>query len=176
MDTTEQDIERGCSDLVAREVVYCVSTLIYDLTTTDRGNPDDLADDAEQNIELWSPVIGDDAYIECAEDNGATWERGGDDDEGDWSANDTACDWHTTQGQAAKEYCEVHNLDPQEYAGEVYEHWIVSDWLARKLEARDERIVRDWHGLTIWARTTTGQAISMDEVIRDIYRDLHAAK
>jgi hypothetical protein len=52
---------------------------------------------------------------------------------------------------------------------EAYEHWIVSDWLADKLEERGEMIVRDFLGLTIWGRCTSGQAILLDGVICDIY-------
>ena len=59
------------------------------------------------------------------------------------------------------------------YYEEVFEHWIVSDHLANKLEEEDETIERDFHGLTVWGRTTTGQAISMDYVIRKIWYDLN---
>ncbi len=56
---------------------------------------------------------------------------------------------------------------------EVYEYWIISDWLASKLEQEwGEVVVRDYHGLTIWGRTTTGQAISMDAVMQQIHRNL----
>jgi len=50
---------------------------------------------------------------------------------------------------------------------EVYEHWIVSDWLGRQLVKRGE-IVGEFMGLTIWGRTCTGQAVYLDEVIQDI--------
>lgn len=57
---------------------------------------------------------------------------------------------------------------------EVFEHWIVSDWLAYQLEQRGEVIERDFYNLTLWGRTTTGQAISMDSVIACIYDELAA--
>lgn len=57
---------------------------------------------------------------------------------------------------------------------EVYEHWIVSDFLARKLEARGEVIERDFYGLVIWGRCCTGQSILLDSVICDIYDALLA--
>lgn len=52
--------------------------------------------------------------------------------------------------------------------GEPLEFWIVSDWLAGKLEEHDECVAYDVHGLTIWGRCTSGQAISMDSVIEGI--------
>lgn len=65
----------------------------------------------------------------------------------------------------SKEVCEEYNLDPD--YNDVYEHWIVSDWLGRKLEEMGET-VHEYLGFTIWARCTTGQSISMDYVIRKI--------
>ena len=61
------------------------------------------------------------------------------------------------------EFADDHNLEPDRH--EVFEHWIVSDWLADKLEAQEEAVERDFFGLTIWGRCTTGQSIYMDGVI-----------
>lgn len=55
------------------------------------------------------------------------------------------------------------------------EHWIVSDRLASKLEAKGEMILKDFLGLTIWGRTTSGQAIAADEVIQEIYQEIQNA-
>lgn len=63
------------------------------------------------------------------------------------------------------------NLDPD--TTEVYEHWIVSSWLARRLEEKG-CITGEFASLTIWGRTTTGQMISMDYVIRQIAAELWA--
>ena len=61
--------------------------------------------------------------------------------------------------------CNEYDLDP-DYR-EVYEHWIVSRYLGSELGAQGE-LVEEFLGLNIWGRTTTGQAISMDYVIRQI--------
>ena len=55
---------------------------------------------------------------------------------------------------------------------EVYEHWLVTDWLADKLEEQGESVARDVAGLTIWGRCTSGQAIYADAVIQRIARDV----
>lgn len=61
------------------------------------------------------------------------------------------------------------NLDADTH--EVYEHWIVSDWLAARL--KDEgHVVGEFAGLTVWGRQTTGQSISMDGVIQRIAGEL----
>lgn len=59
-----------------------------------------------------------------------------------------------------------------EDGSEVFEHWIVSDWLADRLEKKGCVIARDFFGMTVWGRTTTGQAIFIDSVICDIYDDV----
>ena len=51
---------------------------------------------------------------------------------------------------------------------EALEHWLVSDWLASRLREEGEMVI-DFLDLTIWGRTTSGQAICMDSVIEDIY-------
>lgn len=56
---------------------------------------------------------------------------------------------------------------------EVFEHWIVTEWLGRKLKAKGE-IVEEVLGLVVWGRTTTGQAIRIDDVVCDIYDDIFA--
>jgi hypothetical protein len=57
-----------------------------------------------------------------------------------------------------------------ECSREVYEHWAVSHYLARKLIDKGE-MVSDFMGILIWARTTTGQAILLDGVIQEIEKE-----
>ena len=64
-----------------------------------------------------------------------------------------------------QELCSVADIDPNKT--EVYEHWIVSDFLGRKLKERGEA-VEEIFDFTIWGRTCTGQAISLDYVIGTI--------
>ncbi len=51
---------------------------------------------------------------------------------------------------------------------EALEHWCVSSWLGERLKEEGEMVI-DFLGLTIWGRTTSGQAIFLDSVIEDIY-------
>jgi len=50
---------------------------------------------------------------------------------------------------------------------EIFEWWSVSDWLADKLENRNE-IVFEYLDFKVWGRQTTGQAIKLDKVIQEI--------
>ena len=64
-------------------------------------------------------------------------------------------------------FCLEFDIDTDEYESEVYEHWIVSNWLADKLAERGE-VTGEVCGVTIWGRCCSGQAISMDYVIQQI--------
>ena len=66
------------------------------------------------------------------------------------------------------EACLVVYLEPQ--PKEIDEYWAVSSWLARKLDEAGEAVHMDVYGHNIWGRCTTGQAISMDHVIREMVR------
>jgi hypothetical protein len=54
---------------------------------------------------------------------------------------------------------------------EAEEHWIVTDWFGDELKERGE-MVGEVLNLTIWGRTTSGQAISMDYVVQDVLKDI----
>jgi hypothetical protein len=61
----------------------------------------------------------------------------------------------------------VDNEDPQD----IYEWWIVDRWLLDKLEAHGQPVLRTAHG-DWWGRTATGQSITLDSVIEDIYQGI----
>jgi hypothetical protein len=64
-----------------------------------------------------------------------------------------------------QKFCEINRIEP--YEREVYEYWLVSEWGARRLQEVGE-YVGDIYGCSVWHRTTTGQAISMDYCIQEI--------
>lgn len=158
---------RTADDLVRVEVHYCVSTLVSTLASTplpivsQEGN--DLVALCEQAQELCYPI---EDFEEAAREAG--WKENPlqgyfTDPAGDETL---CCDW--------QEACEIDGLEP--YQHEIYEHWIVSDWLADRLAENGEKVDKDFAGLTVWARTTTGQAISMDSVIQKIVAALNGTK
>ena len=62
-------------------------------------------------------------------------------------------------------------VDTDDFRDDVYEHWIVSGWLARKLKGKGET-VGELCGMAIWGRCTTGQAICLDRVIQNLAIEL----
>lgn len=176
IDQAELDLQHACDRLVAQNVQCCLSSLVAtlakgygaDITSQRIGHgengPTDLIDLCEQAFELASPI---DDYEEAARQN--AWHQ---EQDGLWfraPLTDDEALLRVTAG-TAQEACEMDGLEP--YQREVYEHWAVTDWLATHLEAQGEKVDRDFAGLTVWARTTTGQAISMDGCIRAIARQL----
>lgn len=147
-----------CDQLVQREVIYCVSYLINELVKQDK-----------YMDELLPVCIQDDWETPATEEG---WDNDNTDEYGchyflntdgsKWAAKNDASGW--------RDLCEAHDIDPQ--TNEAFEHWIVSGWLADKLEAEGEMIVRDFLGMTIWGRSCTGQAIAMDGVIQKIHANL----
>lgn len=164
--------------MVQREVLCCMSSMVGTLAkgygAVNRGfgyEPfESLADLCEQASELAAPVLD---YEEAALQEG--WIRSpyesacfikrqaGADDEGPAKTDANLPD-------AWERLCNELEIDPYEW--EVFEHWAVSAWLAEKLIAQGEKVDNDFAGMAVWARTTTGQAISMDGCVQRIYKEM----
>ena len=67
-----------------------------------------------------------------------------------------------------EELCNDHDIDVESEPVEVYEFWIISDWLAYRLPS--QTIL----GFNIWGRTCTGQAICLDHNIQEIAIDCYS--
>lgn len=164
--------------LVDREVHYCVSYLVSTLAgavyTGDNfpASGTDLQSLVEQAFELAAPI---DDWDEAAIQAGWALQVAG-----DWKRATGPDDWPNSGfgslpfmvRKTAQSACETDGVDPHQ--SEVLEHWIVSDWLADKLEAHGEKVDRDFAGMTVWARTCSGQSITLDSVIERIHAELTA--
>lgn len=158
-------------NLVNREVHYCVSSLVATLAGSyschDVSRQPALRDIdqlADQAFELASPI---DDFEEAAIQEGWIPYGAGlvrHKEHGIYDLSD-ACAWENL--------CNEFDIEP--YRREVFEHWIVSDWLADKLAEKGEKVDKDFASMTVWARTTTGQGIASDSVIEAIVADINAA-
>jgi len=154
-------------DLVEREVHYCVSSLVSNLLQWSESEFYDeiLQVTARDDYESAAEYEG---YQVVSNENGLFyWEHK------DNPQDPEIADEFDTESEAWQDCCEYNGLNVDLI--EAYEHWIVSDWLAKKLEEYGEMVSYDVHGLTIWGRTTTGQAIWIDGVIDRILQDLIAS-
>lgn len=143
--------------MVENHVLVNASTMIYNL----------YANDAYQN-ELFD-LMGKENWIDPAIDAGIEVNEDPD-QEGKYyfsdgvEGSDISYD---SEEEAYRAACEFYGYEP--YMDEVYEHYIVSDWLARKLKEKGE-IVKfvDTLGVKVWGRCATGQAIYLDPVMEEI--------
>lgn len=139
---TETELQEACRKLVAAEVAACVSMSVARLCELDEDYRQEVAE-AESE-----------AYrFEC-------------------SCDECSHAW-TDTGSEPEECpeCGANLLSIEEHYPEVCEHWLVSDWLAGELSARGEVVFDGLDPMPVWGRQTTGQAILLDGVIRDIVTD-----
>ena len=158
---------RTIEDMVRMEVHHCCSHLVATLAqgAGDRSHGRELSDLLEQAIDLACPI---DDWEEAAREAG--WVKLKTSGPGVAQFSNSEADTVSSL-KTWQELCDEYEINP--YQWEVYEHWIVSDWLADQLAALGEKVDKDFAGLAVWARTTTGQAISMDSVIEAVYAVTH---
>jgi hypothetical protein len=158
---------RTIQDMIQQEVLCCMSSMVANLAEGDQFMPPrkrdfPIAELCAQALELTAPIPD---YEEAAIQNG--WRNY----DGVWINKHDGDDGETYRN--VEILCDQENIEP--YDREVFEHWAVTDWFADKLEAAGEKVDKDFAGLCIWARTTTGQAIYADGVIERIYAETHKA-
>ncbi len=159
---------RTIDQMIASEVLCCMSSLVTTLANATgaisarMGSGAQLFDLTEQAADLAAPV---DDWEEAAIQAGAT--------EDDLLFRDnSAGSFVSPIAEAARLWCKEHDIN-EPYAREIFEHWAVTDWFADKLEAAGEKVDRDFAGLNIWGRTTTGQSMTMDGVVQRVYAQTH---
>lgn len=86
----------------------------------------------------------------------------------DWDEIDNLYSTCLQRGDDPCQGCQLGEDCEESEPQEVFEWWMVSGWLVEKLREHDEPILDTDMG-TWWGRTTTGQAIYLDNVIKDIY-------
>lgn len=177
----QRRLDEATRKLVDRDVIYCVSSLVYGLSQAALSGEQcrTIGVDEDQLVDLWQRAPDVDSYRDALDPSDA--ERFDVHEAGEgiwiWRVLDVAGDVES-EGEEDSELgawraaFESDNRDQPDGA-EIYEHWIVSDWLGRKLTERGETVVGDVAGLTIWGRPTTGQAIAMDSVIEAIARETY---
>lgn len=148
---TESELQDKVGKFVCREVIQCVSNLIYTLGKTEGLH----LYDAFPHLYKGAPTYGVSSCNSC----GNSWES-------EPLGGLTPCP------ECNKRDCD---FEPTEYA-DICEHFIVSNWLADKLADKEEAIEKDFYGLNIWGRSCSGQAIRVDDVIRDIWKELQEVK
>jgi hypothetical protein len=158
--------DRELQNFVSAHVYYNVSQLIQHLN---RHNTIEYFDDIQS-------VISREDYQSAAQTEYAVRQNA--DGEYYWLAKqiDTTSrsnpEAFETEAAAWQDCCETNGIEP--YITEALEYYLVSDWLAKRLQAKGKLVALDIYGLAIWGRTCCGQAIYQDAVIQEIYAELSA--
>lgn len=79
-------------------------------------------------------------------------------------------------GEAMQETCQScgqrdRDNDAETEMQEIFEWWIVTNWLYEKLKEKNEPVL-EWGNNYYWGRTCTGQAIMLDWVISEICAEM----
>ena len=72
--------------------------------------------------------------------------------------------------EEAKDCCKS-DKEPESEPQEIFEWWIVNEFLYKKLQARNHPVL-EWGNNYYWGRCTTGQAILLDGVISNICKEM----
>ena len=184
--------QRACEKFVERNVIYCVSSLMYDIGQNLEASAKIFGFDYDEAIgwfqrDDWEePVVWfirkDATKDELEEIAGDNWLSILDslkvpddvDELEDWFEGEpVALDSLREEVIASiPDFEEVgRNCNLEPIINEVYEHWLVENHFWNKLEACGE-VVFEFAGLQVWGRQTTGQSVSIDGVIRRMVREL----
>jgi len=181
--TEKQAIEEKAEWIVRNEIYTNCSYLISELVSNDK-YMDELMEVCSQYVDNSEEIEELQDHISELEDmkNEAIDDLNDFiDDSDNGHTRDTAEDFYNDYLEAIDQSfdgtieqleSEVEDLESeQDQPIEALEHWIVSSWLARKLEEHGQ-MVMDFNDLNIWGRTTSGQAIVMDYIMECIAREL----
>ena len=157
--------------LVSRNIKCCASTMIYDLARLDHFMGDE---------DLMALLTRYDYETPCRDDGWQLFSEMPTQAIKDQAVEDYGCEpvyvkldelevVDTSGEDSWQELCNDNSLDAD--TDEVYEHWIVDSWFMEILAAHGET-TGEFLGLNIWGRCTTGQSISMDEIIGDIAAEM----
>ena len=144
------EFQRKVGAMVDREVVYCVSNLMSVVLPG-------LYENSDYIDEAMALLYGRTYWVPWRPATGEHRSEEGD----EFDSEDDAQEWIDGQEK---------DWEIEERTDEVFEHWIVTRWLKERLQEKGQ-IVEDIHGVDVWARCCTGQAIHLDHYMCDIYRE-----
>lgn len=153
----EQIINR----LIEQEIYTGANQMVQQIS--DSQGPDAFDIDEEQWMALMAaPDLSEppEGYRVDQQANGCwMYQRIGEEETANWEEYDTA-------EEAVAAAFEDNRDEPP--IQEVFQFWLVSDWLADKLEAIGAPVARDILGFNVWGRTECGQALTMDHHLNQV--------
>lgn len=163
----QKEIDEQASWIVQNEIVMCGTWLMDDLIRVAEEYPRVSAIDI---AEYWDKCTGD-VCPECGSKDFITkieYDR----KYGNVQGFDSEDNEEDNEEENFDYYCEdCENKFDYPQPIEVFEYWFVDEFLAKRLEAKNE-IVITTPGRPIWGRQASGQAIYLDGVIQEIAKEM----
>ena len=160
-------------DFVQREIVCCISPLVFALTQEKQCLNEDLA------YELWTgPIDYQDAEYAINQDCSYLGQKNNlwglyDNDESDnpivdykYKTREELIEWYFNDMSGEDDKWDIEN-----YRQQILEHWVVTPYLAAKLKEENETVV-DLYDLDVYCRPYSGQMLQADDPIVSIYKKL----
>lgn len=151
-------LELSPKEIVDKHILWGISNLIHKISKWE--------DIFEETYELWKVSDYDSAEeqlssegYELVEYNPGCWALFAEGNE--YNIDNALCEQEDKESAIREGLDDLLNDHIDEYNHEVYEHWIVSNWLMNKLEQEGEHVV-EFYGLNIFCRCATGQALYLD--------------
>lgn len=154
---------------VQREIVHCASVMIYELSKNEK-YMDELCPVLVQDD--WKTPAKEHIYNADMEEIQEIIEflnLEADKKAGNIEANRKIILDKLKEENNYQDLCYFLLLEPCQ--NEALEHWIVTEWMAEKLQDHGE-MVMELFDFWIWGRCTSVQAILLDGVITDICEDM----
>ena len=151
---------------VQREVLVCASYMMDELFKAGSYNP--TGADLPQYEDITNYWTYSEYYGNFADFEGGTYE----DLQTEISRLENLIENEQDEDKITDIQAEIDELnDLESEPAEIYEWWIVTGWLAGKLEQQGQCVL-EYGNLHFWGRQTTGQAILLDGVISRICEGL----
>ncbi len=168
-DRMDSNYQRKVNDLVSREVLLNISFLMQTLHSNEDiclGDYEDELLNIRGSYDCYEPIADEinnsdndtfKDYLDWINDESITTKQGLID--------------HLTNLGHGEAFCDYANIEPD--YNETLEYWVVSDWFGGQLSKQGENVL-DILNMRVWGRTCSGQSISIDGVVCDIYENLNS--
>jgi len=151
--------------IIEQEIFANASTLISSLCHL--GDPELMDVDQEALFDVCSQhdySVTPDGYEIEKSDGAYYWHR---EAEGQFDETESSDAVFNTPEAACSDAWDDYGDTPDDYT-EALQHWLISDWLAEKIQQVGGMAATDILGFSIWGRSECGQGLDMDSTLKAV--------
>ena len=159
----KQEIEESAKNIISNEILAVQSSLVEKLLSENIIQIDTIQNYYHYHVD--NKLTGSDEYM--SSDEFDTYKEKIEEKINDLESDEKdATEWQ-------EHLDELENIESQPQ--EIYEWWLISDWLKEKLLAEGEPVLDTDYGIW-WGRTSSGQQIVADGIIQKIVKKINIEK